>query len=114
MIRINIIRHIAFSELGGFDQHRNLLRAVPDLDNIALFDPLRRYVNPLAVYRDVTVVHELPRGKHRRDKLGAINHRVKTTLKQTDQVFTCIAFHTLGLTKDPTKLLFGQVTIMAF
>ena len=62
----------------------------------------------------MAVVHELTRGKHGGHKLGAVDNRVQTALKQTDQVFTGIATDTLGFCIDAAELFFGQIAVIAF
>ena len=62
----------------------------------------------------MAVVHELACGKNGCDELCAVDNRGQAALEQADQVFTSIAFNTLGLTVDAAELLFGQVAVVAF
>ena len=90
-----------------------MLGPITYFDHVAFLDAVGRNVNLLAVHADVAVVYELTCGENGCDELGAVHNGVQAALEQTDQVFTCIAFYTLGFTVNAAELLFGQIAVVA-
>jgi len=65
----------------------------------------RRNVDTLAVYKDVSVCHQLSCKGSCRRKSHSVNHIVKSSLQKRDQIFSRVAFHSVGIFEEPSKLL---------
>jgi hypothetical protein len=61
----------------------------------------------------MAVTHELPRGKHRRHELGAVDDGVQAPLKKADQLLGCIAAEPRSLAIDRLELLLGDIAVIA-
>ena len=61
----------------------------------------------------MAVVHELARGEHGGDELGAVDHRVEAAFQQADQHLAGVAAHPHRVGIDAAELLLGQVAVMA-
>src|SRR5690606_1028772 len=103
----------AFGQLGGFDQHGELLGAVTHFDLVADLNLVGRNVDALAVDQDMAMRHELARSKHGRHELGAIHDRVQTTLEQADQVLAGVALDAGSFGVEALERLFRNRTIIA-
>ena len=113
VIRLDVVRHVTLGQLRCFEQGNHLLGPITYFDHVAFLYAVGRNVNLLAVHADVAVVYELTCGENGCDELGAVHNGVQAALEQTDQVFTCIAFYTLGFTVNAAELLFGQIAVVA-
>ena len=113
MIDLDIIWHVTLNEANSFQHDGQLLRLVTNRDDIAFFHAIAGDVDPLAVYGDVAVVHELTCREDGWHELGAVDHGVEAALQQADQVFTGVALDALGLCIDAAELLFGQIAVIA-
>mgnify|MGYP003636780745 CR=1 FL=1 len=112
VIDFHVIWNVTLGQLSSFQQGNHLLGTVTHFDHVAFFDAVGRNVNLLAVHFNVAVVHELACSKYRGHEFGAVHNSVQPAFQQTNQVFTRIAFYTLGFTVDAAELLFGQVAIV--
>src|ERR1700709_2862489 len=113
VIDFDVIGHVTFAELAGFQHHGELLGRFLDLYQVADLDLVARDVDPAAVHLDVAVIDELARGENGGDELGAIYHHVETALEQADQVFTGVALHAAGFDIDAVKLALADVGVVA-
>ena len=114
MVNVHIVRHVTLGQLNRFQNGCHLLRTITHFDHVAFLHAIGRDVHFLAVHTHVAVVDELTGCKHGRHKFGAVDNSVKAAFQQTNQVFTGVAFDTLGFTIDAAELFFGQVAVVAF
>src|SRR5690606_37971530 len=63
--------------------------------------------------QNVAVRNELTRSEHGRNKLGAVNDRVQTTLEQADQVLAGVALATGRFVIKLAERLLGDRTVIA-
>ena len=114
MICIDVIWHIAFGQLCGFEQNGHLLGAITHLDHIPFRHAVRGNVHFLAVHPHVAVVYKLAGCKDCRHEFGAVNNSIQPTLQKADQLLTRVAFETLSFGIDAAELLLGQIAVVAF
>src|SRR5690606_30092936 len=107
------VGHVAFGELSGLEDERELLRLLAHLDDVAGAAAIGRDVHPPAVHVDMAVVDELARGEDRGDELGTIDDRVEARFQKADQVLRGLTLAANGLLVNPAELLFRDVSVVA-
>ena len=100
VVDFDVVGNVTLRQLGRFEDCGHLLGLLADLDHVAFLHAVGGDVHLLAVHAHVAVVHELAGGEHGGHELRAIDHGIKATLEQTDQVFAGIALAALGLGID--------------
>lgn len=84
-----------------------------DRNDIADLDLIRRNIDPLSVYLDVSVTDELAGGIDSSRKTGAKHYGIKTTFELLNEYLASVALFAAGTFKVIAHLPFGNVVLKA-
>src|SRR5215471_14053465 len=112
-VDFDIVGYVTLGQSLGFQNQRQLLRLLLDLDHVANLYAIARDCHALAIHADMAVADELTRGKHRGYEFGAEDERIQSAFKQANHVRTTVALEAPGFLIDAAELPLGDVSIIA-
>src|SRR5260221_9036720 len=113
VIALDIVRHVALGQADRLEHHRQLLRLLLELDEIADLDAIARDGHAPAVHLDVAVADELARGEHGGNELRPVDDGIEPALEQSDHVRAGIASHANGFGVNAAELPLGNIAVIA-